>query len=183
MDYASLSKVISHALRHEPEAYGLTPDSEGWVSVGALIGALARQSPSWAALSESDLHNTIRLSAKRRHELKDGRIRALYGHSTSGRIEKQVKQPPEMLYHGTDSLAASLILVEGLKPMARQYAHLSADPATAQTVGMRKSRHPTILVVRAGEAWRSGVAFYVGNESVWLADHVPPAFISTAPEP
>lgn len=88
MDYASLSKAISHALRHEPEAYSLTPDSEGWVSVGALIEALARQSPSWAALSESDLHNMIRLSAKQRHELKDGRIRALYGHSTSGRIEK-----------------------------------------------------------------------------------------------
>jgi len=183
MDYSALSRTVSHALRHQPQAYGLTPDSEGWVAVRALLEALVRQSQNWAALTESDLHNMIRLSAKQRHELRDGRIRALYGHSTSGRIEKPAKQPPEMLYHGTDALAASHILIDGLKPMARQYVHLSADEETARAVGMRKDRRPSILVIRAGEAWRSGVAFYGGNKSVWLADHVPPAFISAVPNP
>lgn len=177
MDYVNLSRVVSQALRHEPESYGLTPDSEGWVPVEVLLAALTRESPHWTALSESDLHDMIRLSAKQRHELRDGHIRALYGHSTSGRIEKVAKQPPEILYHGTDAEAASLILLEGLKPMARQYVHLSADEATARAVGMRKDRRPSVLVIRAGDAWRSGVAFYEGNPSVWLADHVPPAFI------
>jgi len=123
------------------------------------------------------------MSAKQRHELRGGRIRAIYGHSTNGRIEKPAKQPPEMLYHGTDTLAACQILMEGLKPMARQYVHLSADEETARAVGMRKDPHPSILVIRAGEAWRSGVAFYEGNESTWLADHIPPAFISAVPNP
>jgi putative RNA 2'-phosphotransferase len=177
MDYTNLSKAVSRALRHEPKAYGLTLDIEGWVPVEALLAALGRRSPHGLALSESDLRNIIRLSAKQRYELRDGRIRALYGHSTGGRIEKPAKQPPEILYHGTDPRAAALILKEGLKPMARQYAHLSADEETARVVGMRKDRHPRILVIRAGDAWRSGVGFYEGNESVWLADHVPPAFI------
>jgi putative RNA 2'-phosphotransferase len=183
MDYSALSRTVSHALRHAAEAYGLTPDSEGWVRVEALLEVLARQSPHWMSLGESDLHNMIRLSAKQRHELRDGRIRALYGHSASGRVEKPAKRPPETLYHGTDGLAASLILLEGLKPMARQYVHLSADEATARAVGIRKDRHPSILLIRAGDAWRSGVAFYEGNPSIWLADHVPPAFISVIPHP
>lgn len=159
------------------------PDREGWVGVEALLVALAGQSPQWVALSESDLHNMIRVAAKQRHELRDGRIRALYGHSTSRRIEKAAKEPPEILYHGTDVRAASLILLEGLKPMARQHVHLSADEETARAVGMRKGRHPSILVVHAGDAWRSGVVFYEGNESVWVADHVPPTFISLVAHP
>lgn len=179
MDYTNLSRAISHALRHEPEAYGLTPDIEGWVPVEALLAALARQSTQWEDLCELDLHDLIRVAAKQRHELRDGRIRALYGHSTSRRIEKTAKQPPEILYHGTGVQAASLIPLEGLRPMARQHVHLSADEETARAVGMRKDRHPSILVIHAGDAWRAGVAFYEGSESVWLADHVPPAFIST----
>jgi putative RNA 2'-phosphotransferase len=67
----------------------------------------------------------ILLATKQRHELRDGRIRALYGHSTSRRIKKVAKQPPEILYHGTDAKVASLIILEGLKPIARQYVHLS----------------------------------------------------------
>src|ERR1700743_537130 len=108
MDYTTLSRVVSHALRHEPESYGLAPNGEGWVPVEALLTALGRKSAQWAALLESNLEDMIRLAAKQRHELKDGCIRALYGHSTATRIEKAAKQPPEMLYHGTDGRAASL---------------------------------------------------------------------------
>ena len=178
VDYTNLSRAVSHALRHEPEAYGLMPDSQGWVPVEALLAAIARRFPHWPALSESELDKMIRGSAKQRHELQDGRIRALYGHSTSTRIEKVPKQPPNMLYHGTDPQAAALILREGLRPMGRQYTHLSTDVPTARSVGLRKHRRPSILVVRAVDAWRSGVVFYEGNESVWLADHIPSAFIA-----
>jgi len=117
-------------------------------------------------------------SKKRRHEIIDGRIRALYGHSTEKRLAKQTATPPEVLFHGTDASAANKIVSEGLKPMSRQYVHLSVDPHTAHEVGTRKDSYPVILLVRAGEAQRNGIAFYEGNESVWLADYIPPAFIS-----
>ena len=35
-DLIQLSKTISHALRHAPEQYGLTLDSEGWVATQDL---------------------------------------------------------------------------------------------------------------------------------------------------
>ena len=40
---------------------------------------------------------------------------------------------------------------------------------------------PVILTVRAHDAWAAGVAFYAGNDKVWLADHVPPAFLAGRP--
>jgi putative RNA 2'-phosphotransferase len=48
----------------------------------------------------------------------------------------------------------------------------------AHQVGSRKDAHPIILLVHAGDAHRSGVVFYKGNVSVWLADCIPAAFIS-----
>jgi putative RNA 2'-phosphotransferase len=61
--------------------------------------------------------------------------------------------------------------------MGRQYVHLSAEREDAITVGRRKSSDPVILVVKAQEAWKAGVAFYAGNEKVWLADHVPSVYL------
>lgn len=181
MDYTALSKLISQALRHEPYAYGLQLDPEGWVEVDALLHALRRQSSEWVDLTELDLRTMIQRSPKQRHEIVGGRIRALYGHSTPERLAKQARRPPELLYHGTDSKAAESILAEGLKSMGRQYAHLSADTQTAYLVGKRKAARPVILVICAGDAFESGTTFYVGNDSVWLADYVPPAFISVVP--
>ncbi|MFO0264450.1 MAG: RNA 2'-phosphotransferase, partial [Planctomycetota bacterium] len=43
--------------------------------------------------------------------------------------------------------------------------------------GKRKAKEPVLLRVRSLEASESGVAFYEGNEKVWLADAIPPEFI------
>jgi putative RNA 2'-phosphotransferase len=114
---------------------------------------------------------------KKRYELQDGRIRALYGHSTPQRLLKAPAAPPGVLYHGTSPEAVERIGREGLKPMRRQYVHLSVDTATARQVGLRKAEAPVILRIRAEAAHAGGVAFYRGNDLVWLADAIPPAFI------
>ena len=181
IDVVELSKAVSHALRHAPEVYGLTLDPDGWVEVRNLIQALIRTHPAWQGLSETHLAKMVMQSNKRRHEIAGDRIRALYGHSTSERLRKEIRKPPELLYHGTDPEAAKSILSEGLKPMDRQYAHLSADTETALQVGKRKCARPVILVVNAMEAFESGTAFYVGSGSVWLADYIPPVYISAVP--
>jgi len=58
-----------------------------------------------------------------------------------------------------------------------QYVHLSVDRAAAEAVGRRKSTNVAVLAIRAGEAHTRGVRFWLGNELVWLADFIPPAFI------
>ncbi len=57
--------------------------------------------------------------------------------------------------------------------MGRQYVHLSNNRADALEVGRRKH-----LRVNAADAANAGIAFYVGNEKVWLADRVPSPFIA-----
>jgi putative RNA 2'-phosphotransferase len=114
---------------------------------------------------------------KQRHEIDGDRIRALYGHSVPGRIVKSPGTPPAVLFHGTATASLPVIMADGLRPMRRQYVHLSADRDTALPVGRRKSADVTILAVSAAKAHASGVTFWQGNEMVWLTDHVPPAFI------
>lgn len=177
LDLNDLSRAVSHALRHEPWLYELELDEAGWVETTALLDALRQERADWAALGEADLGRMISASAKQRHEMRDGRIRALYGHSTPQKLTKVPATPPALLYHGTAPDAVTDIRAAGLLPMRRQYVHLSVDVGMAEQVGRRKARQPVILLVRAGEACASGVVFYRGNDAVWLADHVPARFI------
>ncbi len=124
MDYYKLSKEISYALRHAPWEYELELDSEGWVSVEQVLNAL-RLDKQWESITESDLKKMIEVSDKKRHEILDEKIRALYGHSVPQKILKKVSVPPSILYHGTARHLVEQILSEGLQPMGRQYVHLS----------------------------------------------------------
>ena len=175
MDNRALSKAVSHALRHEPWLYELELDDEGWASVEDILRALRNQ--EWNDLSKDDLARMIEASDKQRHEIKGDSIRALYGHSLAGKLKKTPAEPPQLLYHGTAPDTVSLIQSSGLLPMNRQYVHCSVDISTAKQVGKRKAKQPVILTVEAAEAHRNGIAFYEGNEQVWLADVIPSKFI------
>jgi putative RNA 2'-phosphotransferase len=177
-DLSNLSRAVSHALRHEPWLYELELDDEGWASVESILVAFRKERPDWANLCEADLAGMIESSGKHRHEIEDGRIRALYGHSIAGKLKRTPAIPPDVLYHGTAPDVVPLIQASGLLPMARQYIHLSVDQATAIEVGRRKARNPALLRVLAGKAYADGIRFYEGNEKVWLADAVPPEFIA-----
>ncbi len=172
-----LSKVLSHALRHEPWLYELEPDSEGWVPLGQLLKALKENGATWGWVSAEAVAQCLQHAEKQRHELKDGHIRALYGHSIPAKIHRDASPPPDTLFHGTSPESAAIIAEEGLLPMGRQYVHLSADRQTAEKVGRRKASAPIILIIKAKEAAGQGCRFYRGSSLVWLADAVPARFI------
>lgn len=163
-------RKLTYALRHAPDQYGLEMDREGWIDLSKFLRAMG--------ITMEQLELVMANMDKKRFEVRDGRIRAFYGHSTGERIEKKAATPPETLYHGTTPFAAFIIRREGIKPMGRQYAHLSSTPDTARTVGGRRDQNPIILTVDARKAHREGIRFYPGNEDIWLADHVPPEYIS-----
>lgn len=177
MDYTKLSKEVSYALRHAPWEYELELNDKGWVHVEQLISSL-RLNEQWENLNKHHLETMIRVSNKKRHEISQGKIRALYGHSTSKKIDKIPMMPPPILYHGTADHLIDKIMEEGIQPMGRQYVHLSIDQETAQVVGKRKALKPVILKIDAKLAWKDGITFYEGNKIVWLADYVPSKHIS-----
>ncbi|MCZ1265523.1 RNA 2'-phosphotransferase [Paenibacillus tundrae] len=176
MDLMKLSKELSYALRHAPWEYELELDDEGWVEIPQLLVAL-HESPQWQDVTEADLERMIQASEKKRHEVRSGRIRALYGHSTPQKISKTPADPPEILYHGTPLQSVVSIMEQGLQPRQRQYVHLSADMDTANQVGRRRDDQPVILKINAAQAAKEGIFFYHGNENIWLADHIPARYI------
>ncbi len=178
MNNKKLSKVISYALRHNPSRYNLELDGEGWTSIENLLENLCQRRKEWKNLTQANLELMIEKSEKKRHEISGDRIRCLYGHSLKSKIIKEPITPPDILYHGTARETAILIMKTGLLPMNRQYVHLSQDLETAIMVGSRKDSQPIVLKVDAKGANSKKINFYHGNEKIWLADQVPPEFIS-----
>lgn len=172
----ALSKELSYALRHAPWEYELEMDAEGRVPIDQLLNALHREE-HWKDVQEADIQEVIAKSEKKRFELKDGMIRAFYGHSIPMKIVKEEKMPPKVLYHGTARRFLDSIKAKGLLPQSRQYVHFSQDMETAKSVGRRHDGTPCILVIDAKRAWDEGVKFYLGNEKVWLADWVDAKYI------
>ncbi len=178
-----ISKEISYALRHHPEEYGLVPDPEGFVEIADLLAAINARHPGRRPVTESDLEEIVATSEKKRHEIVGTSIRALYGHSFAQKIERTPADPPAILYHGTARRFLPSILEQGLLPMGRQCVHLSADVPTALEVGRRRDAHPALLVVDTAAAKAAGICFYEGNEKVWLADRIPPEYLSLCENP
>ena len=172
MNYLMLSREVSYALRHAPWQYELELDENGWVSVEQLLTAL-KENSQWESVTIEDLEHIIECSDKKRHELVDGRIRALYGHSVPKKIVKESAEPPVILFHGTARRFLESIENKGILPKGRQYVHLSNDIETALQVGKRHDDKPIILEIDAKRAWDEGVKFYLGNDKVWLADSIP----------
>lgn len=170
-----LSRTVAHALRHEPELYGITLDPEGWVAVPDLIAALHGRAKKWRAVEAADLDRMIATATKKRYEIVDGHIRAFYGHSQAVTGREPHPAPPAILYHGTTPAAAESIRATGLQPQRRQFVHLSTSTDTATIVARRRTATPVIFRVDTAAAVAAGVAFYFSNEDTWMAEPIPVA--------
>lgn len=173
-DRVGLSKTMSHILRHRPEKFDIILDPEGFTSIDDLLRAVRSQRPG---LTKESLLEVVNRCDKGRFEVVEGDIRACYGHTVDGKIEYEQSCPPEKLYHGTARRFVNQIRHTGLKPMGRQYVHLTVRRDFAEIVGKRRDPKPVILEVIAVQAFESYVPFYKANEDFYLADFVPPSFI------
>jgi putative RNA 2'-phosphotransferase len=169
------SRFVSKVLRHAPESVGLRLDEAGWVDVDDLLAAANR---AGVALDRPTLERVVAENDKQRFALSaDGaRIRASQGHSVAVELGLQPVQPPEVLYHGTAERNLDSIRAQGLVPGRRTHVHLSADEATAVTVGARHGR-PVVLRVAAGAMHRAGHPFFRSENGVWLTAAVPPGHL------
>ena len=173
MNLVELSKEISYALRHAPWEYELELDELGFVPIAQLLHALNESGAYEREITQADLEQIIVTSEKKRHEIVADKIRALYGHTVPQIIKKEPGIPPAVLYHGTTRRVLPQILQDGLKPMRRQYVHLSIDVETATRVGKRRDPEPVILKIDTEAAQKADIQFYIGNDKVWLCNRVP----------
>lgn len=187
-----LSKFLALILRHQPERFGLALDEDGWASLPEVMEIL-RGLPNFRWATRADVMAVVeggtgdRLTelagvGKRRFQVEGNRIRARYGHSIAQPIRYEACTPPPFLYHGTSPDALEAIRREGLRPMERQYVHLSPDRETAIRVGVRHADRPVVVTVHSGEAHVAGVEFYQADEGIYLARHIPPDFLDVGRE-
>ncbi len=163
------SKFLSYVLRHKPDAIGLYLDPEGWANIDELIGKAD------IPLTLELIQNVVETSDKKRFAISDDNqsIRANQGHSIDVNLGLEAIEPPEFLYHGTATRFLDSIKEQGLLPKNRQYVHLSADQATAATVGQRHGK-PVILTIPALKMHDQGHKFFKAENGVWLTDVVKP---------
>jgi putative RNA 2'-phosphotransferase len=170
---------MSLVLRHEPAKFGVELDSGGWVRVDDLLAAAGR---AGVPLDDESLRRVVAENDKKRFVLsEDGaRIRASQGHSVEVDLGLEPVEPPALLFHGTATRFLDSIRQGGLIPGSRQHVHLSADEATATTVGARHGR-PAVLRVDAARMHAEGHRFYLSANGVWLTATIPPGYL-TIPE-
>lgn len=178
MDYIKFSKEISYALRHAPWEYELEMDENGFVDIQQLLLSINEENVYPKVIDKTDVFHVIEISDKKRFEVSGERIRAIYGHSFPMQIKYNEETPPAILYHGTAKRFLNSIMTEGLKPMSRQYVHLSADIETAMQVGKRRDSEPVILQIDTISALEAGIKFYHANNKVWLCKRMPCPFLS-----
>ncbi|SDZ10463.1 putative RNA 2'-phosphotransferase [Amycolatopsis xylanica] len=177
-DLKRVSKKLSFHLRHEPDLLGITLDPQGWVSVDVLLRALAAHG---FRLTRAELDEVVANNDKRRFAFDETgtRIRASQGHSVPVDLALPDSVPPAVLYHGTVARFLDSIMREGLNPGSRHAVHLSATTDTAITVGARRGK-PVILRVDAAAMHADGHKFQLSANGVWLAQAVPPAYLTFA---
>lgn len=174
-EIVKLSKRLSFLLRHHPEKLGLKLDEEGYttITVDELAGRMK--------VSPEKIRRVVATDPKDRFDIRNGRIRANFGHSIDvGRKMYERRRPasgsglPAALYHGTRPSNVDGILREGLVPKGRQYVHLSTSPEWARRVGSRHARRPAILRIDVANALEQGVRMWTAGPATVLSTRVPP---------
>ncbi|ASJ05949.1 RNA 2'-phosphotransferase [Thermococcus pacificus] len=166
-----VSKLMAYILRHSPEEFGLKPDVEGFVPLGELLKALNTVYPD---VDEEFVRNIVANDPKGRYEIKGDRIRARYGHSFPVSLNHEEDTESRFLYHGTPRRNLPSILREGLKPMKRQFVHLSTSKSEALETGRRHGRDVVLLITDADCLRRNGLRIFKAGKNVRIVKGVPP---------
>ena len=119
------SKKLSYLLRHSQDPLYISLEG-GWASVAIILKTLQ--------ISKLELEQIVAEDEKTRYSFDTSgtKIRANQGHSIPGvQINFASPEPPEYLYHGTATRFLDSIMKDGLKPMTRQWVHISPDYETA----------------------------------------------------
>jgi len=166
-----VSRYMSYLLRHNPE--DLKMDRYGFVSLDELLQKIRKR----FQVDKTFIVEIVEKSDRRRYEIVDSKIRALYGHTIPVLQELEEDKVVKLLYHGTTVDSASKILKEGLKPMKRKWVHLSPTIEIAIHVGSRRTSKPVVLEIDAETARKNGARFYRAIGTVYLCNYIQPEYI------
>ena len=171
VERTEISKTMAYLLRHDPS--GMRISDKGFVVMEELLTKLKEK---WPNINEKDIIEVIERDPKGRYEIKNGKVRARYGHSIE--VNPTLNQSKkDVLYHGTTEKASKKILREGIKSQGRQKVHLSATIQGAYEVGKRRTNKPVILKIDAKKAQKENIKIERASDKVYVTDKIPPKHI------
>ena len=173
-----ISKMISYHLRHEPKALNLELDLEGFTNLDFFVVSFNQKYESqFGKISEEIIQKILEISDKKRFEIQNNQIRAKYGHSLN---QIQLKYPKLeqniTLFHGTNLESLPTIKMEGLKPMARLFVHLTDSLKLAEQTALRKKSKIIILTIDTQKLIQSQEVLVAGF-GIYLTGNVSPKFL------
>jgi putative RNA 2'-phosphotransferase len=171
-----LIRVLAFALRHQPLRFGVALDDEGFAGLDDLVVGIRFSHYDWATLDRQQIEDAVRRTDSERFEIRDGLVRARYGHSVMLGSPGERRAPPPVLLHGTSANAVDAVMTNGLRPMGRAFVHLTSNPDYAAQVAASKGGGVMIRVA-ARAAAEAGDVFYRAGRHVWLAKAVAPTFL------
>ncbi|CAN5710197.1 hypothetical protein BH11ACT8_BH11ACT8_02410 [soil metagenome] len=153
-----VSKAMAYHLRHSDV---LNVDHDGWASLPELARAIGR------GVTETEVAIVASTLSEPRFEFRDNLVRARYGHT---RHVPMILRPADKAselraYHAT-TLESALYVIErgeGLKPIKRQFVHLSTDRCEALRAGVR---HGAPLLLSANRSQVPGAMVASGRTLV-----------------
>jgi putative RNA 2'-phosphotransferase len=177
-----LTRIVSLALRHKPELFAVNIDNDGWTSLASLASGLSARFPA-LSITEDLLRETVFNQTIERFEIREGNIRALYGHSLSHVSIGEPNQPPPLLFHATRSLLLPTIRSFGLVAKGRNGVHLTSKweyALSLRNIHSRRGHRGVILAVRTADTALKGVPFNQATSHIWLSPHIPARFLCLA---
>jgi putative RNA 2'-phosphotransferase len=169
-----ITRSLAYMLRHQPEQFDLELDDYGYADLDDVVAALNERLGE--PVEPEDVVQAIESGDRPRYEIREGRIRALYGHSIQVKPGEPAK-PPALLYVGISQADAERARRYGLRPGRRSFLHLALTPEDALETGRRASRDYVVITVNALDAWEEGINFY-DRRSLFLSDPIPTHFLT-----
>lgn len=177
-----LGRTLAGVLRHFPERFGLDMDEQGFVSIRAFINALRESNRRYHWLRPHHIVAIIETDPKGRYQISNDLMRATYGHSLELDLKLPTENIPDRLYYPATPEEADIILETGLRPSDRKMVHLSRTYQDALNAGKVRVEAPVILEIDAAEAIRKGNTIFQAGKTVFLAQQIPPEFLSRKEE-
>ena len=174
MNYEKESKAVSYFLRHDKN---VIRTKQGYMFSDQLVSMMQVKFPNFTL---ETLKQIVSEDEKKRYSFYgagDILIRAEQGHSVPVDLGLKSKIPPVTLYHGTDERGLKAIQKTGIQKMKRHHVHLTDDPTTASSVGMRHGSE-VLIQIDTRDMVKDDIKFFQSENGVWLTDFVDPKYFS-----
>ena len=174
-----IGRTVTGILRHFPQNFGVNMDEHGFVSIEDMAQSIKRRKRGFGWLREEHIIALAETDAKGRYEIRDGRMRATYGHTVDVNLDDLPGDNiPENLYYPAAEEEAPMLIERGIKPTDRRMVHLSGTKEKAMEAGLIRNESPVILAIDAKRAIEDGIPIKRAGKAVYLTKEVTSEYLS-----